>query len=86
MKKLLSTITSYLENKKRVHYRDRRAHYASSGLKCLRDQYWELKGEAPTNKTDALGMMRMLVGDAIERQLVKDILNSIVSYNNIFIS
>lgn len=77
MRNLLNTIKNYLENKKRVNYRDRRGHYASSGLKCLRDQYWELKGEPPTNKTDMLGMMRMLVGDAVERQLVKDIFENL---------
>ncbi len=74
---LLQVIKKFIENKKRVNYRDRRAHYASSGLKCLRDQYWERTGVPPTNKTDMLGMMRMMVGNAVEAELVKTVLSQL---------
>lgn len=46
--------------------RDRRGHYASSALNCLRDQYWSLTGEPETNPTDYLGAFRMMMGDAFE--------------------
>jgi hypothetical protein len=53
-------------------YRDRRAHYASDALTCVRDQFWSLTGEPPTNKVDFLGLMKMAIGKAIETVLIAD--------------
>ncbi len=54
-------------------YRDRRGHHASSALKCLRDQYWEAKGEPITNPTDLVGELGFLVGNAVEERLVSNV-------------
>jgi hypothetical protein len=77
MKEFLSAVKKFVTNKRRVNYRDRRAHYVSSGLKCMRDQYWSRTGEEPTDKTDFLGCMKMAVGDAVEKHLVNSILSKL---------
>lgn len=56
-----------------LRLRDRRASYASSVLSCLRDQYWEAKGEPVTNATDLKGKLRMSVGKWVEEGLIKDV-------------
>lgn len=56
-----------------IRLRDRRASYASSVLSCLRDQYWEAKGEPVTNPTDVKGKLRMSVGKWVEEGLIKDV-------------
>ena len=66
MKNFMKDLCSFMVNKKRVNYRDRRGHYASANLSCLRDQYWALTGEPETNPADFVGRMKMMAGDAIE--------------------
>lgn len=51
-------------------FRDRRAWYASEVLSCARDLYWKATGEPETNSIDFVGQMRMLVGKALEEQLL----------------
>lgn len=63
----------HVVNRKQPRFRDRRGHYASSAFTDLRDSYWSLIGEPRTNQTDFLGKMKMLVGSAVEAQLVKEI-------------
>jgi len=75
MKNLLDAMIRTIIKGDRVNYRDRRAHYASGNLQCLRDQYWQWKKEPETNPTDAIGAMKMLVGNAVEAGLVQSILN-----------
>lgn len=60
----------------RVNYRDRRGHYASGNLTCLRDQYWSWIGEPETNPTDFKGAMKMLIGSGIEEVLVNSVLKN----------
>lgn len=55
-------------------YRDRRGFYASGVLSCLRDQYWEMKGEPITDKPDFQGSLNMMVGKWIEDGFTRDIL------------
>ena len=59
----------FLDGLGRISFRRKRAHYASSILKCLRDQYWEWKGVEPTNPSDFLGHLKMAVGEAVEKYL-----------------
>ena len=75
MKSILQAIQTMVVEPDRVNYRDRRAHYPSSNLSCLRDQYWQWKKEPETNPTDFVGSMKMLVGSAIEDGLVKSVLS-----------
>jgi hypothetical protein len=77
MKTLLQAMQDMVKETERVNYRDRRAHYASGNLACLRDQYWAWKKEPETNPTDFTGSMKMLVGNAIEQGLVTSILNKL---------
>lgn len=74
MKTLLEAMKTMMRETERVNYRDRRAHYASGNLACLRDQYWAWKKEPETNPTDFTGSMKMLVGNAIETGVVNAIL------------
>jgi hypothetical protein len=77
MKTLIQAMQEMVKDTERVNYRDRRAHYASGNLTCLRDQYWAWKKEPETNPTDFLGSMKMLVGNAVEQGLVTSILNKL---------
>lgn len=65
---------------RRPRFRDRRGHYASSALSCLRDQYWAMTGEKETDPSDFIGTMKMLVGSAIEAGLVKELLSDLHWY------
>lgn len=60
----------------RVNYRDRRGHYASGNLTCMRDQYWSWKGEPETNSSDFTGSMKMMVGNAVEKILIDSVLRN----------
>ena len=75
MKTLIQAMQAMVAETDRVNYRDRRAHYASGNLQCLRDQFWQWKKEPETNPTDFLGSMKMMVGSAVEDGLVKTILS-----------
>jgi len=75
MKNLIEAMQRVLTETDRVNYRDRRAHYASGNLTCLRDQFWQWKKEPETNPTDFTGSMKMLVGNAIEDGIVKSVLS-----------
>lgn len=77
---LLELISNHMKTERQQRYRDRRAHYASSGLKNLRDQYWEMTGEPKTNPTDLWGRLKMLVGNAVELGIVTHILNDLHWY------
>lgn len=77
MKTLIQAMQDMVKETDRVNYRDRRAHYASGNLTCLRDQYWAWKKEPETNPTDFLGSMKMLVGTAVEHGLVNSILSKL---------
>lgn len=57
---------------RRARFRDRRGHYASSAFADMRDQYWGMTGEKETNPTDFWGKMKMMVGSAVEAQLIKE--------------
>lgn len=61
----------------RLNYRDKRGHYASRNLTCLRDQYWECTGVPTTNPVDLVGASKMLIGDAVERVLVNGVLDKL---------
>jgi len=52
--------------KDNIRLRNRRGHYASSALTCLRDQYWGMVGEPRTNPADYVSKFRMMMGDAFE--------------------
>lgn len=73
----MQKIRYILEKSDRVNFRDRRGHYASGNLMCLRDQYWSWKKEAETNPTDFKGAMKMMIGSAIEDGIVKAILSKL---------
>lgn len=75
MKTLIQAMQAMVSETDRVNYRDRRAHYASGNLTCLRDQYWQWKKEPETNPTDFLGNMKMMVGNAVEDGIVKNLLS-----------
>lgn len=75
MKTLIQAMQAMVTETDRVNYRDRRAHYASGNLTCLRDQYWQWKKEPETNPTDFLGSMKMMVGNAVEDGIVKNLLS-----------
>jgi len=77
MKDLVSSLVSVFKDTGRVNYRDRRAHYASSNLSCLRDQFWMWTKEPETNPTDLKGSMKMMVGNAVEDGIVKHLLSKL---------
>lgn len=77
MKTLIEAMQNMVAETERVNFRDRRAHYASGNLTCLRDQYWAWKKEPETNPTDFVGSMKMLVGNAVESGLVNSILSKL---------
>jgi hypothetical protein len=60
-----------------MRLRDRRAHYATSALDCLRDQYWAATGVPATNPPDLQGRIKMLIGDAVEKLLVAQIFSKL---------
>lgn len=53
----------------RISFRMKQAHYASSALRDLRDQYWEWTGEPETNPRDFKSHMTLAIGEAIEYYL-----------------
>jgi len=73
IKELMEKIVRVITKGSRVNYRDRRGHYASGNLSCLRDQFWSYKGEPETNPSDFKGAMKMMIGDAIEKGLIDHI-------------
>lgn len=77
---LIETIKNHISLDRRSRYRDRRAHYASSALTCKRDQYRSLKGEPASNPTDFVGKMRMLLGNAVEMELIKSVFSDLHWY------
>ncbi len=83
MDDFLQKLKGVVQKGDRVNYRDRRGHYASGNLTCLRDQYWSWKGEPETNSSDFTGSMKMKIGDAIEKVLVDTVLRnmSFVGYH-----
>lgn len=70
MNTLISAMKDALVNSERISFRSKEAHYASGNLTCLRDQYWGMIGVPETNKTDAVGAMKMLLGNAVEKELI----------------
>ncbi len=70
MSDFLQKLKMVLTKGNRVDYRDRRGHYASGNLGCLRDQYWSWHKEPETNPTDFKGAMKMLIGKGIEDAVV----------------
>jgi len=68
-----------LMTRERPRYRDRRGHYASGALRCLRDQYWQIKGVPKTNPPDFWGMSKMLLGDATEYIYFNKVLNNLAT-------
>ena len=77
MKTLIQAMQNMIKDTDRVNYRDRRAHYASGNLTCLRDQYWSWLKVQETNPTDFTGSMKMLVGNAIESGIVNSMLSKL---------
>lgn len=77
MNTLIQAMQNMIKNTDRVNYRDRRAHYASGNLTCLRDQFWSWKKVEETNPTDFTGSMKMLVGNAIENGIVNSMLSKL---------
>ncbi len=77
MKSFIKKFVEIVTADSRARYRDRRAHYASSNLKCMRDQYWEWKKEPITNPSDFVGSMKMLVGSAVEDGITKNVLSKL---------
>jgi hypothetical protein len=77
MNTLIKAMQNMIKDTDRVNYRDRRAHYASGNLTCLRDQYWSWKKIPETNPTDFLGSMKMLVGNAVETGIVNSMLSKL---------
>lgn len=73
----LKSFVEFTTSNRRINYRDRRGHYASGNLACLRDQYWSWKGEPETNPTDLVGSMKMLVGNAVEKGVVDAIISNL---------
>lgn len=67
----------FFEKFEKPRYRDRRAHYASSALSCLRDLYWELTGVPITNPPDFKQSMTMSIGKWIEEGLLKDVIGKL---------
>ena len=77
MNTLIKAMQAMIKDTDRVNYRDRRAHYASGNLACLRDQFWAWKKVPETNPTDFLGNMKMLVGNAVETGIVNSMLSKL---------
>lgn len=77
MQGFLKAITDFLVNGESLRFRDRRAHYASSGLQCLRDQYWKATGEEPTNEIDLIGRLKMAMGNAVEQYFMSSVFNQL---------
>ena len=77
MNTLIKAMQAMINDTERVNYRDRRAHYASGNLACLRDQFWSWKKVKETNPTDFLGSMKMLVGNAVESGIVNSMLSKL---------
>ena len=77
MSTLIKAMQDMIKDTDRVNYRDRRAHYASGNLACLRDQFWSWKKIPETNPTDFIGSMKMLVGNAIETGIVNSMISKL---------
>lgn len=77
MNTLIKAMQTMIQETDRVNYRDRRAHYASGNLSCLRDQFWSWKKIPETNPTDFVGSMKMLVGNAIESGIINSMLSKL---------
>ena len=74
---IIKKVADKLQNRERISYRDRRGHYASSALSCLRDQYWGYTGEPETNPPDLKACASMAMGDYIERGFIDNILKKL---------
>jgi len=77
MSTLIQAMQEMIKETDRVNYRDRRAHYASGNLTCLRDQFWSWKKVKETNPTDFTGSMKMLVGNSIETGIINSMLSKL---------
>lgn len=75
IKDFLESMANILVKTRRMNFRDRRGHYASGNLSCLRDQYWAMTGEPETNETDLVGALKMMCGDALESGIVSSMLS-----------
>ena len=51
MNTLIKAMQTMIQETDRVNYRDRRAHYASGNLSCLRDQFWSWKKIPETTRS-----------------------------------
>lgn len=71
MRNLLNKLTQFVVQKSRVNFRDRRGHYPSGVLSCLRDQVWAMRGEKETNPSDFHGNLKMMIGSAVEDQMMR---------------
>jgi len=70
--KMIHKLREFVEQRKRPNFRDRRGHYPSGILSCLRDQVWAWQKEDETNPPDFHASLKMLIGDAIEKGLMHD--------------
>lgn len=77
---LISTIKKHVVKDRRNRLRGRRGYYASSALSCLRDTYWSMTGVPETNPTDFVGRMKMLVGTAVENELIRTVFSDLHWY------
>jgi len=74
---MLKQIREIITYWKQLNVRVRRAFYASQNQTCLRDQYWQYIGEPETNSVDFIGKTKLLIGDWVEKGLVKDVLSKL---------
>jgi hypothetical protein len=72
MSLIQKAVAAALEDQ-RHYYRDKRDHYASSALDCIRDQVWSMRGEAETDVADYFGRQRMMFGKALEEVMIKQV-------------
>ena len=77
MTNLIRKMYTAMMKRERPRYRDRRGHYASGALDCLRDQVWGMQGEPVTNPPDYISINKMMVGDAMEWALREKVLKQL---------
>lgn len=65
MRNFLKAFERFMVRDDRVNFRNRRAHYASDALGCLRDLYWKRIGVEPTNPPDLVSKLKMAYGSAV---------------------
>ena len=74
MMDLISKMKTAIWKRRAPRLRDRRGHYASSALSCMREQYWRAIGEPKTNGPDYVSSVRMMLGDCVETMLRERVL------------